>query len=121
MNKFIIMTAAACTAFAAPASAFVAKNSLEVEGDIAGTFMVPGVGANGAADYWCAAGEFVKAEAEGEILPSQLIYRVTPVPRDGDEGMEFSLIEPANPIGDAPSAGETGQMTVSLARSYCDA
>lgn len=118
MNKIFAITAAACVALAGPAGAFVAKNSLQVDERDDGSFYVPGVTANAETDYWCAAGDYVKSQSE--VLPSQIIYRLTPVPRPGDEGMAFSLTEPANPIPEAVGAADTGQMTVGLARSFCD-
>jgi hypothetical protein len=118
MNKLVMIAVA--TALATPASAYIAANSLQVDEQDDGTILVQSVGADAETDYWCAAGDFVKSQTEGGVLPSQVIYRVTPVPRPGDEGMVFSLTEPANAIPESSPAADTGQMNVGLARSFCD-
>lgn len=118
MNKFFVIATASFAALAAPASAYVAKNSLQVEPNDDGTFQVGAVGAKGEADFWCAASDFVRSQ--NELLPSEVIYRVTPVPRPGDEDMVFSLTAPATPIPESESAADTGQMTIGLATSFCE-
>ena len=119
MNKFMMIAAAA--AFATPAAAYVAENSLQVDEQDDGTFIVNSVGADAETDFWCAAGDYVKSKAEGSVDSADLIYRVTPVPRNGDDGMVFSLTAPATPIAEATNAAETGQMTLGQAESFCDA
>ena len=118
MNKLIIIAAAA--ALATPASAYVAANSLQVDSQDDGTIVVKRVGANAETDFWCAAGDFVKSQATDGILPSTVIYRVTPVPRGGDEDMAFSLTKPANAIPETVGAADTGEMSIGLARSFCN-
>jgi hypothetical protein len=118
MNKLVMIAAA--VAFATPAAAYVAENSLQVDAQDDGTFIVQSVGAKAETDFWCAAGDFVKSQTEGGVQSADIIYRVTPVPRNGDDGMVFSMTAPATPIPESTGAAETGQMTVGLAESFCD-
>ena len=103
---------------ATPASAFIADNDHRVlpQGD--GTVLVPWQGSSAATDFWCAAADYARRElgAQG----GDTIWRLTPVPRPQGEGIAFSFTAPATPMERSFLAGETGQMSVSLAHSFCD-
>jgi hypothetical protein len=103
---------------ASPASAFIADNDQRVlpQGD--GTILVPWNGSSAATDFWCAAGDYAKRELRAQ--GGDTIWRLTPVPRPQGQGIAFSFTAPASPMERSFLAGETGQMSVSMAESYCD-
>lgn len=88
MMRFVL-TASVLIALAAPAQAFIAKNSLVVSPSGDGSFTVPYRGLSGASDFWCAAGDYV---VRGLNMPSDTrIYRLSSPPRRAGQGITFSL------------------------------
>ena len=73
---------------ASPALAFQARNGVEVTGSAQRIEVQPSAG-QAAPQSWCAAGDFV---LRGLGLPGTTpVYRMTPPPRRGGEGVVFSL------------------------------
>lgn len=74
--------------FTAPALAFEARNGVEVQGNADRIEVQPSPG-QASPESWCAAGDFV---VRGLGMAGQtLVYRVSPPPRRGGEGVVFSL------------------------------
>ncbi len=76
-------------ALAAPASAFTAQNGLIVRPEGAEDFTVPWRGRSGAADFWCAAGDY--AIRKLHLSPTATIFRASEPPRRSGEGVRFTL------------------------------
>ena len=73
---------------ASPALAFTARNGVEVQGSAEQINVAPSAG-QAAPDSWCAAGDFViRGLGLSGTTP---VYRLTPPPRRGGEGVTFSL------------------------------
>lgn len=73
---------------ASPAMAFTARNGVEVTGSADQIDVQPSAG-QAAPQSWCAAGDFV---IRGLGMPATTrVYRVSPPPRKGGEGVIFSL------------------------------
>jgi hypothetical protein len=104
---------------AAPAQAFVAENGLVVEPQSDGTVLVPWRGSSAATDFWCAAGDYA-ARVLGKS-PGEDIWRLSAPPRRQGEGIAFAMSAPESPLAQSYFASETGRMSVSLARDYCEA
>ena len=104
--------------FASPATAFIAKNDLRVEAGPAGEITVPYGGSSNATDFWCAAADYAARQLGAG--PTDRLYRVTKPPRGQGEGITFSLTQPAAPISVSYLASQTGEMSISLAKSYCE-
>lgn len=107
-------------ALAGPATAFTAQNGLIVRDEGAGDFVVPWRGRSGAADFWCAAGDYgVRAL---HLPPSTRIYRASEPPRRAGDGVRFTL----DPARAASSTGlafvwpKTAGLGVGAAQSFCE-
>jgi hypothetical protein len=105
-------------ALASPASAFVADNDMVVEQGTDGLISVPWRGSSATTDFWCAAGDYAakKLNAKG----NDILWRVSPLPRHSGEGIMFSTTPPETPLKVSFLASETGQMSVAMARSFCN-
>ncbi|SEO07614.1 hypothetical protein SAMN04488012_11225 [Palleronia salina] len=103
---------------ALPSHAFIAENSLVVEGSGTGDFTVPYKGLSGPRAFWCAAGDY--AISILGVSPATRIYRTSPPPRRGGEAMDFSLdvaraVDPGLlRLSDSPG------LTAGYARFLCD-
>lgn len=73
---------------ASPALAFTARNGVEVQGSADQINVEPSAG-QAAPESWCAAGDFV-IRGLG-LSGTTLVYRLSPPPRRGGEGVTFSL------------------------------
>ena len=107
----------ACLVIASPAAAFIAKNDLRVSAGAAGTIEVDYGRAASTTDFWCAAGDFAARALGAE--PTDRLYRISQAPRRSGEGMSFSLSQPDTALPISFLASQTGEMTVSHAKSYC--
>ncbi|MGC1488533.1 MAG: hypothetical protein WA784_12185 [Albidovulum sp.] len=110
----------AALVLATPAQAFTAQNGLAVENTARG-FAVPWRGPSGAADFWCAAGDYV-VRGLGQS-PTTRIYRLTERPRPAGGAMAFSL----SPEGAADATGiftliggQGAAMSAATAHFYCE-
>lgn len=119
MLRYALLAAALATA--APAHAFTSSNRMRVEPTGPVTFSVSARGGNyGAADFWCAAGEF--ADRRLNATGSTRIFRLSEPPRRGGQPIVFSL----DPAGRASSTGlgtlgrDDGSLSVSSARNQCE-
>ena len=73
-----------------PADAYLARNGLIVEPVGRTGFRMPFTGRAGAADFWCAAGDYARDRLG--LAPTDRIWRLTPVPRRSGEPMAFSTL-----------------------------
>jgi hypothetical protein len=114
----MIRTAFALLLLATPAHAYLAQNSLRVQGD-ATAFEVqfsPGMGAPNA---WCAAGDF--AIRYLGLPGTAKIWRVSEPPRGVGEGVSFAT----SPVGSASKSGlirlneEDASLTAGAAQNLC--
>lgn len=103
-----------------PVHAFTAQNGLGVN-QAGNGFIVPWRGRSAAADFWCAAGDYVIRGLNQS--PTTRIFRVTDRPRRAGEPMAFSL----NPGDTSGSTGiftligaQDGAMSAAMAQSYCE-
>lgn len=88
MTRSLLRTSLVLSLLATPALAFQARNGVEVTGSAGRIEVQPSAG-QGASQSWCAAGDFV---LRGLGLPGTTpVYRLTPPPRRGGEGVVFSL------------------------------
>lgn len=103
MTLFKLLTGAALAALlAGPATAAVTRSGLRVDPVDANRFIVQPRGAIGESDLWCAAGQYARRLG----LPAAgRIYRVTPPPLRGGQGVMFSL-------SPEDSGGRTGVITL---------
>lgn len=119
MLRLVLLAAA--LAAAAPAHAFTSSNRMRVEATGPVTFEVRARGGNyGAADFWCAAGEYAARRLNArENAP---IFRLSEPPRRSGQPIVFSL----DPAGRASSTGlitfgrDDGAMSVGAARNQCE-
>ena len=105
--------------FAVPAQAFIAQNGMTVRPETDG-FTIPWSGRGGAADFWCAAGDFaVRALRLG---PATVVYRASEPPRRSGEGMIFTLdpARAATKTGLVLLGADDGGLTAGHAQSLCD-
>lgn len=86
MNRLALACFAVLVPTAAPA--WLAENGLVVR-ESPGGFEVPYRGLSGAADFWCAAGDYVVRELG--LPPDTRIFRTSSPPRRAGEGIRFSL------------------------------
>ncbi|QUS35479.1 hypothetical protein [Falsirhodobacter algicola] len=84
IRSLVLVAAVAAT----PASAYITRESYRVDGD-AQQFHVEYEPGLSAAQYWCAAGQFVDDYLG--LLPTTPVYRLSPKPLERGEGMTFSL------------------------------
>lgn len=112
---------AAALASAAPAHAFTSSNRMRVEATGPVTFSVKARGGNyGAADFWCAAGEYASRRLNAR--ENVRIYRLSEPPRRSGQPIVFSL----DPTGRASSTGlanlgrDDGSLSVASARNQCE-
>jgi hypothetical protein len=119
MLRLVLLAAA--LAAAAPAHAFSSSNRMRVEATGPVTFSVAARGGNyGAADFWCAAGEYASRRLNAR--ENVRIYRLSEPPRRGGQPIVFSL----DPTGRASSTGlatlgrDDGSLSVSSARNQCE-
>lgn len=105
---------------ATPAMAFTARNGVEVQGNSDRIEVQPSAG-QAAPQSWCAAGDFV---VRGLGMPASTpVYRITPPPRRGGEGVTFSL----SPEGASEKTGvfvfgqADNSLTAGLAQALCRA
>ncbi|WP_128253957.1 hypothetical protein [Falsirhodobacter deserti] len=114
--KYIAIVAALA---AAPAQAYITKESYVVSGD-AQRFTVRYEPGSAARQYWCAAGQFVDNHLA--MLPTTPIYRLSPRPLARGEGMTVS-ISPEGAIGDTGVAvfPPPDHLSAGFAASLCDA
>lgn len=74
---------------AAPAAAFTAQNGLVVRPEGPDAFYIPWRGKAGAAEFWCAAGDYA---VRGLRLPvTTMVFRASEPPRRSGEGVRFTL------------------------------
>jgi hypothetical protein len=119
MLRLVLLAAA--LAAAAPAQAFTSSNRMRVEPTGPVTFSVSARGGNyGAADFWCAAGEY--ADRRLNARQNTPIFRLSEPPRRSGQPVVFSL----DPTGRASSTGlatlgrDDGAMSVAAARNQCE-
>jgi len=116
IRSFAVAALALMTAL--PAQAFVADNDLVVEPQANGIILVPWRGSSAATDFWCAAADYAKRRLGAKV--TDRLYRVSPPPRPQGEGISFSLTPPATPLPVSFLASETGEMSISMATSFCE-
>jgi hypothetical protein len=118
METTVIRTTLAIVLLTTPAHAYLAQNSLRVQGDTA-AFEVqfsPGMGAPGA---WCAAGDY--AIRYLNLPHTTKIWRVSEPPRGVGEGVSFAT----SPSGAASKSGlirlneADASLTASAAQNLC--
>lgn len=101
-----------------PAQAFVASNGLLVQRVNEMDFFVPFRGRPAATSFWCAAGDF--AIRGLGLRPGTRIFRLSPPPRRGGDGILFSLSpEGAQDRGVQVWGSKDAGMSASLAQTYC--
>lgn len=104
---------------AAPVQAFTAQNGQTVQPAADGFTAIWRGGRAGAADFWCAAGDY--AIRSLHLGPTTRIYRASPPPRRLGEGMRFTL----DPAQGTPHTGlailgaQDGGITAGHAQSLC--
>ncbi|MFN6952631.1 MAG: hypothetical protein ACK4NE_08600 [Albidovulum sp.] len=87
--KIILSALMAVLLSAMPAAAYTAQNGLIVQAEGADTFFVPWRGKAGAADFWCAAGDYA---VQALRLPvTTMVFRVSEPPRRSGDGVRFTL------------------------------
>ena len=101
-----------------PAVAFTARNGVQVTGHADQIEVQPSAG-QAAPQSWCAAGDFVIRQLG--LSASTPVYRVSPPPRRGREGVIFSLsAEGASSRTGLLRLGATdASLTASHAQSLC--
>lgn len=104
---------------AAPAHAFIAQNGLVVQPGADGFTVQWRGGRAGAADFWCAAGDY--AFRRLQLNPTTRIYRASPPPRRSGEGIRFTLdpSQATDRTGIAALGSSDGGLTVGHAQSFC--
>jgi len=119
MLRIVLLVAA--MAAAAPAHAFSSSNRMRVDATGPVTFSVSARGGNyGAADFWCAAGEYASRRLNAR--ENVRIYRLSEPPRRSGQPIVFSL----DPTGRASRTGlstlgqDDGSLSVSAARNQCE-
>lgn len=117
--RYSVLAAAAATLFVAgcDSSSFMAQNKLLVVPTGPTEFTVPFRGLSGDTDFWCAAGDY--AIRGLGVPPATPIYRLSPPPRAGGDGIDFSLSsEGAQDPGLAILSRDLG-VSASFARNFC--
>lgn len=105
---------------ATPAGAFTAQNGLIVNAEGADAFTVPWRGKSGAADFWCAAGDY--AIRVLHLAPTDRIYRASEPPRRAGEEVVFS-VRPEDSAGSTGLLllwGKGGGLSVGSAQALCE-
>lgn len=114
MFRYILLLSLLAT----PAMAFTARNGVEVQGSAEMIEVQPSPG-QAAPQSWCAAGDFVMRGLG--LAASTRVYRLTPPPRRGGEGVSFSL----SPEGAAERTGlltlgpSDGSLSAGMAQALC--
>lgn len=114
----MIRTTLALLLLTTPAHAYLAQNSLRVQGD-ASTFEVQFSPGMGAANAWCAAGDY--AIRYLNLPPSAKIWRTSEPPRGVGQGVGFAT----SPSGAASKSGlirlneQDASLTASAAQELC--
>lgn len=117
------MLAVLLIALPLPASAFTARNGMEAQQLNQTDIAVPFESGRLTTEYWCAAGDLAQQMMQQPVTAS--IWRATPKPRPGGEGLVFTIDEDRKAEGAGLSqfgSGEhDGSMSVGQAVSaYCD-
>jgi hypothetical protein len=104
---------------AAPAQAFTAQNGLLVRPAADGFTVHWRGGRAGAADFWCAAGDY--AIRHLHLSPATRIYRASPPPRRSGEAVRFTrdAAQATGRTGLAILGAEGGGVTAGHAQSLC--
>jgi len=100
------------------AQAFIASNGLLVEDAAGGDFRVPYRGLSGAADFWCAAGDYVVRDLG--LSPDTRIFRTSSPPRRGGDGMTFSLSSANAKKSGLGLFSDSRGLTAAHARQLCE-
>ena len=114
----MIRTTLALFLLTTPAQAYLAQNSLRVQGDAA-AFEVQFSPGMGAANAWCAAGDY--AIRYLGLPPSAKIWRMSEPPRPVGQGVSFAT----SPTGAATKSGlirlneQEASLTASAAQDLC--
>jgi hypothetical protein len=112
----LTLGAALCTGL--PAQAYIASNGLRVQSVSPTDFVVAFGGRPAASSFWCAAGDFVVRRLG--LPPGTRVFRLSPPPRRGGEGIRFSLSpEGAQDRGVQVWGSKDKGMSASLAQTYC--
>ena len=114
----LLTAALAALALSGPAQAFIAENSLVVEGRPDGTFVVPYRGLSGASDFWCAAGDYVVRELHRPV--DTRIYRLTSPPRRAGQGIVFGLSPEGAKGTGLLGFNSSGSVSAAHARQLCE-
>lgn len=116
MLRTILIAASLVTA--TQAQAFMAENRLIVIPTGSQDFTVPWRGESAAAEFWCAAGDYVRRELG--MPGTTRIYR-TSGPRRSGQGVDFSLSpEGAQPTGLLRLFTDSRGVSAAHARMLCD-
>lgn len=104
---------------AAPAQAFTAQNGLAVRTAADGFTVHWRGGRAGAADFWCAAGDY--AIRALQVDPATRIYRASSPPRRSGEAIRYTLdaAQATGQTGLAILGAEGGGVTAGHAQSLC--
>lgn len=97
---------------------FVASNQMQVTPTGPESFHVAPWPKLGAADFWCAAGEYVQQGLRRDS--GTMIYRASKPPRHAGQGIDFTLdASKAQPSGIATIGASSPGFSVSAARAFC--
>lgn len=117
MIKKLAITA--CLISTATAShAFMANNGLRVKPQSQTSFEVPYRGLSGAADFWCAAGDYVISRLR--MPASTRIYRTSSPPRRAGQGISFSLSPEGSTRTGLATFGDQRSVSASHAKQLCE-
>jgi hypothetical protein len=105
---------------ATPAGAFTAQNGLVVTAEAGDAFTVPWRGKSGAADFWCAAGDY--AIRKLGLAPTATIWRASEPPRRAGEGIRFTLRadQAASSTGLIILGAEGAGLSAASAQALCE-
>ena len=105
---------------ATPAGAFTAQNGFIVNAEGADAFTVPWRGKSGAADFWCAAGDY--AIRRLHLAPTTMVWRASEPPRRAGEPIAFTLRadQAASSTGLVVLGAEGAGLSAAGAQSLCD-
>lgn len=105
---------------ASPVSAYTAQNGLIVTADGGSNFSIAYRGPSGAADFWCAAGDY--AIRDLRLPPTRIIYRTTDKPRRSGAPMRFSLdpTQASQSTGIAQLGLDDAGFSAGTAQSFCE-
>ena len=118
MRLTILAAGAALCLTACESEGYLTTNRLLVIPTSPTEFTIPFRGLSGDSDFWCAAGDYVIRGLN--MPPTTTIYRTSPPPRGGGEGIDFSLTpENAQDPGIAILSRGLG-VSASFARNFCE-